>query len=347
LAGIVSLKASIEAWNQVDALLCQVLQTYASTLGHVEEHVARQASERYGFQGLDFSALRASLTRSRDTAVDALPTLEAVSGEVEAELRAFGKRLCENACSSDDLRDVAETLEHAIEGILKSSDKNADAMRSAAGRLRTASDSDNIAALRILVRYQSTELARLADESCRESREIASSLRKQLAELSAGLRVARREAREDTLTGLLNRRALEESMAGFQDKETPRCLILIDLDLFKSINDRFGYLAGDELLRQVAERIRSALQPACSAARWGGDEFIVLVEGSITTGMSVAQLLDQRLRARYRLGDGPLSEVFAQASVGLSDWKPGEDAAAVIQRADQALKSRKRKTPVS
>jgi diguanylate cyclase (GGDEF)-like protein len=144
------------------------------------------------------------------------------------------------------------------------------------------------------------------------------------------------------LTGLLNRRALEELMADFEKRETPRCVILLDLDRFKSINDKFGYLAGDELLRQVALRIQSALLPNCAAARWGGDEFVVIVDGSLSMGMSVAQKLDQQLRSRYRLGEGKLSEVFAQASVGLSDWKRGESADTVVQRADLALKSRKR-----
>jgi diguanylate cyclase (GGDEF)-like protein len=163
-----------------------------------------------------------------------------------------------------------------------------------------------------------------------------------VGELTAGLKIAHEEARQDPLTGLLNRRALKEIMAEFQGKETPRCLILLDLDRFKSINDKFGYLAGDELLRQVALRIQSSLLPACSAARWGGDEFIVLVDGSLSTGMTLAQTLDQRLRGRYKLGDGNSSAVFAQASVGLSDWKRGDAVESVIQRADLALKSKKR-----
>lgn len=56
--------------------------------------------------------------------------------------------------------------------------------------------------------------------------------------------------------------------------------------------------------------------------------------------MSVAQQLDQRLRTRYKLGVGKLPDVFAQASVGLSDWKCGEEADSVIRRADLALKSK-------
>jgi diguanylate cyclase len=250
--------------------------------------------------------------------------------------------LCEHACSSQDLLDVAAALNQAIAGIQDIGGKHQQVMRTAAGRLRTASESDNVTALRILVRYQSAELLRLADDAGRENEALAASLRGQVTELTAGLKIARQEARQDTLTGLLNRRALEEMMADFEKRDTPRCLILLDLDRFKSINDRFGYLAGDELLRQVAVRIQSALLPSCAAARWGGDEFIVLVDGSISMGMSVAQKLDQQLRTRYKLGEGQAASVYAQASVGLSDWKRGDNANTVVERANLALKAKKR-----
>lgn len=344
MAAIVSLKASIEAWDQVDALLREAFETYARTLGHVEQHLSRQAAERFSVEGPNFAPQRAALASTREQPSAGLPLLETVSREVETELRSFSERLCQNACSSQDLRDVAAALSQAIAGILDSGSKHAEAMRIAAGRLHNASEADNVTALRVLVRYQSAELVRLADDATRESRALAASLSTKVGELTAGLKVAHREARRDTLTGLLNRRALEEVMADFREKKTPRCLILIDLDRFKVINDKFGYLAGDELLRQVALRIQSALQPSCVAARWGGDEFIVLVDGSLPVGMSVAQQLDQRLRTRYKLGVGKLPDVFAQASVGLSDWKCGEEADSVIRRADLALKSKKRET---
>lgn len=342
MAGIVSLKTSIEAWDQIDALLRQSLETYARTLEHIEQNLSSKAAERFDMEGLDFASQRAALAQGGASPGSMMPVLESVSREVESELRTFGERLFEHACSSRDLLDVASALDQAIAGIRELGGKHEQVMRTAAGSILTASESNSVTTLRILIRHQSARLLSLADEAAREKEALSSSLSSQVADLTTGLRIARREARQDSLTGLLNRRALEELMAESEKKESPRCLILLDLDRFKSINDMYGYLAGDELLRQIALRIQSALLPSCSAARWGGDEFIVLVDGSISTGMSVAQHLDQQLRARYNLGEGHLTHVFAQASVAVSDWKAGESANTVVQRADQALKSRKR-----
>jgi diguanylate cyclase (GGDEF)-like protein len=143
---------------------------------------------------------------------------------------------------------------------------------------------------------------------------------------------------------MINRRALEELFHEFEGRPTLRCLILLDIDRFKSVNDRYGYLAGDELLRQIAARIQAALDPAAVAARWGGDEFIVLLEGDLPAGMSLARHLNQQLCASYDLSAGKTSQIHVQASVGLSEWKLGESAASVLQRADLALKARKHST---
>ncbi len=346
MAGIVSLKASIEVWDQVDSLLRRSIDTYARTLEHIAREISRRAGERFGIKGLELTTQLAALAQKTGTPESRLLLLERVGCEVESELRTFGEQLCEHACSSQDLVDVAATLDRTIAGILQLGGKHEQQMRTAAARLRTANEAENVAALRILVRYQSTELLRLADESAQENATLAASLRAQVTQLTISLGAARLEGRRDALTGLLNRRALEELRLDFEEKDTPRCLIMIDLDRFKSINDKYGHLAGDELLRQVALRIQSTLPGSCAAARWGGDEFIVLVDGPIDVGMSVTQQLDQQLRTRYRLGEGRLQSVFAQASVGLSNWRAGESADTVVQRADLALKTRKRSARV-
>ncbi len=347
LDGMVSLKASIEAWDQVDALLRNAFAAYAEALRHFEEHVGRAAAAKFKIAGPSFEPQRAALTRGGLSPAATLPVLESVGRAVEEQLRTFAQRLCQKACSAEDLRDVVDALNGAIRALLETGSRHEQAMRSVAGRLQAASESDDVAMLRLLVRHQSAELTRLADESQRHSQAVADQLRQQVAELSSGLESARDEARHDPLTGLFNRRALEETFRAYEGQPAPRCLILLDIDRFKSVNDQHGYLAGDELLRQVAARIQAVLEPSVIVARWGGDEFIMLIEGGLPAGMKVARHLNRELCARYRLGDGTAASVLVQASVGLSEWRAGESAEKVLRRADLALKSRKRQSEES
>jgi diguanylate cyclase (GGDEF)-like protein len=344
LDAMVSLKASLDAWDKIDSLLRRSLAAYAETLRHFEEHVCRPAAEKFKIPGVDFAPQRDALTRPGLSPADSLPVLESVGRAIEQQLRSYGQRLRQNGCSASDLRDVLDALNASIQMILNTGTQQEAAMRGVAGRLKIACESDNVALLRILVRHQSIELSRLADETQRHSLTVADQFRQQVVALSAGLNSARDEARRDVLTGMINRRALEELFHEFEGRPTLRCLILLDIDRFKSVNDRYGYLAGDELLRQIAARIQAALDPAAVAARWGGDEFIVLLEGDLPAGMSLARHLNQQLCASYDLSAGKTSQIHVQASVGLSEWKLGESAASVLQRADLALKARKHST---
>lgn len=124
-------------------------------------------------------------------------------------------------------------------------------------------------------------------------------------------------ARHDPLTGLSNRRGLvnaaEARLAMPRDGERSLSLLFLDLDGFKAVNDTRGHAAGDALLKLVAERLRLVLGPNDVAARIGGDEFVVLVDGLDETGArALAEELIATVSAAYDLGDG------APASIGLS-----------------------------
>ena len=110
---------------------------------------------------------------------------------------------------------------------------------------------------------------------------------------------ARNEARRDALTGLPNRRALmariAEALIDARQTRRPLSLIFLDLDHFKAINDHHGHLAGDACLRILAERVQSELRPADTLARWGGEEFVVLLPGA---ALDEACIIGERIRRR-------------------------------------------------
>jgi diguanylate cyclase (GGDEF)-like protein len=184
-----------------------------------------------------------------------------------------------------------------------------------------------------------------------EARDAMDSLRAQAAvalertELAAELA---RRASVDPLTGLANRtafsRRLREALAGHDEGGPPGdhpsgapALLLLDLDDFKTINDSLGHSSGDEVLRVVAERLRSCLQPGDVAARLGGDEFAMLVPR--VGGEAEAVALGQRLAAILRTpGTVAGREVLARASVGVRMARGGdEDPERLLRDADMAM----------
>jgi diguanylate cyclase (GGDEF)-like protein len=154
------------------------------------------------------------------------------------------------------------------------------------------------------------------------------------------------QARLDTLTGLRNRRAFDESLK----LERARCeryggrlsLLILDLDGFKAVNDRLGHLAGDRALARAADALEAAVRIPDACFRWGGDEFAVLL---VDSGMEAAQEVGRRVQATVAehcaLDDGStLSLRF-----GAAELAPGQSAEELVAAADTALLEAKRTAP--
>ncbi len=156
----------------------------------------------------------------------------------------------------------------------------------------------------------------------------------------------RSAAMHDGLTGLYNRRFLREALPPLQAwalrREQPLCLLMLDLDHFKQVNDRHGHIVGDQTLRAVAEALRGHSRRSDLVARYGGEEFAVLCpDTDVETGRQVAE----RLRTEIaRLGPDQLGHAGPQTiSIGLAVQHAEELAAEqLIEHADLALYRAKR-----
>jgi diguanylate cyclase (GGDEF)-like protein len=152
-----------------------------------------------------------------------------------------------------------------------------------------------------------------------------------------------RLARVDSLTGLLNRRSLDETLPGEIGRHSRYggvfTLVIIDLDSLKTINDNYGHLAGDELLRQIGGIIQNTVRESDRAFRYGGDEFAILLpQTPIEAAFKVAERIRQQTFARIEIGSIPVS-----VSLGLSSWpSDGVTASELISAADTALYKAKR-----
>ncbi len=156
-----------------------------------------------------------------------------------------------------------------------------------------------------------------------------------------------RLAQYDELTGLPNRGLFVEQLARAigrsQRKSAPLAVLFIDLDRFKSVNDTLGHDIGDSLLKQVAGRLRKHLRIGDMSGRWGGDEFVVCLEGfgESNNAAAAAQKLLLVLSEKYEIGN---SEVYATPSIGIAVYpESGDTADRLIKAADLAMYEAKKR----
>ena len=146
----------------------------------------------------------------------------------------------------------------------------------------------------------------------------------------------------DPLTGLNNRRFLETRLASMlelaAERNRPLSLMLLDIDHFKTVNDRFGHDVGDDVLKTFSARVKSAIRGVDLFCRMGGEEFIIVMPD---TTVEVAAKIAERVRecvgnVPFVVGGG-LSPVPVTVSIGLADRKLDYDPAFLLRRADRAL----------
>jgi two-component system, cell cycle response regulator len=185
-----------------------------------------------------------------------------------------------------------------------------------------------------------------------------------IARVSAAVRVARLQqqlttrndelallSRTDQLTGLSNRRHGEERLRAeieaAQRYQRPLTVLMIDIDHFKHVNDRYGHAGGDAVLRGLGRRLRDLLRGADLAARWGGEEFVVLLpDTSVAGGAALAERLLETMRETpVVIDDQATADDRATCTVTVSIGAASSDEtplAEILRRADEALYRAKR-----
>lgn len=154
-----------------------------------------------------------------------------------------------------------------------------------------------------------------------------------------------REATHDPLTGLLNRGALRQSMEQFgtQESAAPRSLLVMDLDHFKRINDTHGHTFGDDVLRHFSGTLRRSLRPEDLACRYGGEEFVAV----LNTGKQAAIAIAEHIRAQTEASSLINYEgepVKYTVSIGVASLHDGEPFAKAVMRADNRLYEAKKQS---
>ncbi|MBK9133917.1 MAG: diguanylate cyclase [Betaproteobacteria bacterium] len=255
--------------------------------------------------------------REREAARAALKqVLAGMIGEVGAlQQQAGGFELAiERHASAVEAADSLEGLASVVQAMLADSRQLRTAIGASHERLQR--DSHRAAELETRVRDLEADLRRLSDEAC-----------------------------TDALTQVANRRGLEQHFAAASAHAAragePLAVGLIDIDNFKKLNDRLGHAAGDLALKSLAAEVRQRLRGEDQVARFGGEEFVVLLPGlAAQAAQQALTRLQRALSASLFLHEG--EEVFVTFSAGVTAWQAGEPLQAAIERADAGLYEAKR-----
>jgi diguanylate cyclase len=170
----------------------------------------------------------------------------------------------------------------------------------------------------------------------------------EISDLQHSLEAIRAESLTDPLTGLGNRkyfdRSFETTVQAALASEEPLSLLIFDIDHFKSFNDSYGHLTGDQVLRLVAMSLKQTIKGQDITARYGGEEFAVLLPNTgLRQALTVADNIRRAVMAK-ELKKKSTGEILGRVtvSVGVSILKPGDDTYSLIERADACLYAAKR-----
>jgi diguanylate cyclase len=173
-----------------------------------------------------------------------------------------------------------------------------------------------------------------------EMSKLRARLQRQKEELLSAVETIRTLATVDELTSLANRRRMNEVLAAEERRVPARgqstCIAVLDIDFFKAVNDRYGHAAGDAVLRSFAEAARAELRGSDVLARWGGEEFLLMLP---ETDLAEANRVLNRMASRVAAMQVPGVALARRVSFsgGLAARREGESFADTINRADKAL----------
>lgn len=238
---------------------------------------------------------------------------QTASRELNNELRLQVDGLQSSVQDAADLPSLKKVLENRLEGLLGTMDQHQKA--------RDEREQDVAARLQGLASRVAT-------------------MEQEALGFRANLEEQRQKALIDPLTGLPNRAAWEErlghEMAVWQKNKTNLLVCILDLDHFKRINDGYGHLAGDRVLKIVAKVVKKQLRPTDFIARFGGEEFVILLPATqVTAGLALLEQLRTAVeQCPFHFKSEP---VTITVSTGVTALRPGERSDVALKRADQAL----------
>jgi diguanylate cyclase (GGDEF)-like protein len=325
-----------EAVPESNELLLATLKSYRSALQSIGKSGVRACPEvgsdlQRALAGLELG-LAGNVTAALVTKTEARAEelLEQWGGRSEQYFKSKAK----------EVKELLIVMAHTAQSVGDRDQRYTNQFTEFTTRLRTIANLEDLTQIRTSLVQGATELKNYVDRMAEDSKNSVAQLRAEVSTYESRLKVVEELALRDGLTGLANRRNIEERIQTRISSQSPFCVINLDLNRLKQVNDTHGHLAGDSLLKQFAQELRTNIGPSAIAGRWGGDEFIVVVDCDLKAANALVERMQKWVFGDYSLETGtgkPEVKVHLDASVGVAIWCSGQSMQQLIEQADAAM----------
>lgn len=289
---------------------------------------------------------RAELSRAPDVAeVDTV-----VRSAVRLSEEFFERSKTYATTRERELRELILLMRDALDSLAGSGQDFHGQMLESGLRLSRLSELEDIRTLKKRLSEEVDSLKRVVEQKQRDEQAQFSELTERVGVLEATLELAKKQATIDELTGVPNRRSLDETLRDWVQNyaATKQTFVvgMIDLDDFKQINDEHGHVVGDRVLRCAASSLSSGIRKEDFVARYGGEEFaVILSDTNLRAGRERMEELVSRIgQSRYKYQrKGEDRWVYFTVSAGITEYARGDEPEVILQRADEALYGAKRR----
>lgn len=322
-----------ESERQVEQVR-RYLRLWNESLGAVEKHVLPLYAEAGQKSMEDWRQVRRCLADGTPSeVVDSTPRL------LERVLHNYAMAARQTQREElDAVKVIVSAMAEATGTTRTRTAQYGDSFREASEALTAIAEIDDPNVLRAELRQSAERLRESVAAMARESEEAMRKMEAELAGFQEKLAEAEAAASTDALTGLANRRELERQLDVRVRRMKPFSVMLFDLNEFKSINDRFGHDAGDQVLRAFGRALNELVRPGDVVARWGGDEFFVIFDCGIEDALRRSREISKQVSRRYEIQwNGKRVGLPVHACSGVVEYELGEPAAEVVRRADRAM----------
>lgn len=265
--------------------------------------------------------------------------VESTEKKVTEQLQNWGQRTAGHyRMQTGEVKEMLLVMTRTVESVGDRDQRAAGQMSEVTTRLQKIATLEDLTQIRSSIEKSAAELKTSIDRMTAEGKAAIEELKAEVTSYQAKLEEAELIASRDALTGLGSRLWVEGQIERRIKAGAPLCVAIIDINGFKPINDEHGHLAGDDVLKQFATELQSVCRAADLIARWGGDEFIILLDCDLAKAKLKIDRLREWVCGSYKVQgrNGP-TKLRVDASIGFAERLRDESMKGLLERADAAM----------